>query len=178
MGAVTFGMPHSLHKLKSAPETILDAKVQSAIAQQKILKKPLTYQGITAPQQVVALRSQAEGQLQTLTVDVGDPVQQGQVLAQLNDTLFKTNLTEAEAEASRLAEVSRTQNQFKNAKIQIEQPQAEAEQAQADARRLEALAEKGVVPEKNADLAQTEAVGVPKNKSAPPGNKSKSNKML
>ncbi len=134
-------------------------KVQSAIAQQKILKKPLIYQGTTAPQQVVALRSQAEGQLQTLTVDVGDSVQQGQVLAQLNDTLFKTNLTEAEAElASRLAEVSRAQNQVKSAKIQLEQAQAEAEQAQADARRLEALAEKGVVPEQNADLAQTESV--------------------
>jgi RND family efflux transporter MFP subunit len=134
-------------------------KVQSAIAQTQLLQDPLTYKGDTAPQQVVSLRSQAEGQLEQLIVDVGDPVQKGQVLAQLNDTLLQTNIAEAEAElASRLAEVNRARNQVKNAKIQLEQAQAQAEQAQADARRLKNLAEQGAVPKQDAEVAQTEAI--------------------
>lgn len=134
-------------------------KVQSAIAQRQSLREPITEKGDTAPQQVVSLRSQAEGQLQTLTVDVGDSVQKGQDLAQLNDTLLQTNIAEAEAElASRIAEVNRARNQVKNAKIQLEQAQAQAEQAQADARRLKNLAEQGAVPEQDAEVAKTEAV--------------------
>mgnify|MGYP006279934579 CR=1 FL=1 len=133
--------------------------VQSAIAQQKSLRQPITEKGDTAPQQVVSLRSQAEGQLEQLTADVGDPVEKGQVLAQLNDNLLQTNIAEAEAElASRLAEVNRARNQVKNAKIQLEQAQAQAQQAQADARRLQNLAKQGAVPEQEAEVAQTEAI--------------------
>jgi len=132
--------------------------VQSAIAQTKSLRSPLRVKGDTAPEQVVSLRSQAEGQLESLTVDVGDRVQQGQVLAQLNDTLLKTDIAEAEAElASRLAQLNRSRNQVKNAQIQLEQAQAQAEQAQADAKRLKNLAEQGALPKQEAELAQTEA---------------------
>ncbi|AFZ45172.1 efflux transporter, RND family, MFP subunit [Halothece sp. PCC 7418] len=135
------------------------AKVESAIAQVKSLNSPLTVKGDTFPQQVVALRSQAEGQLQTLTVDVGDPVEKGQILAQLNDNLLQTNIAEAEAElASRLAEVKQAQNQVRNAKIQLEQAQAEAEQAQADSRRLKNLSQQGAIPKQEAELAETEAI--------------------
>ncbi|MFB6274972.1 MAG: efflux RND transporter periplasmic adaptor subunit [Halothece sp.] len=133
--------------------------VQSAIAQQKSLKPPITEKGDTAAQQVVSLRSQVEGRLEQLTVDVGDEVQKGQVLVQLNDNLLKTNLAEAKAElASRLAQVNRARNQVKNAKIQLEQAQAQAQQAQADARRLQNLAKQGAVPEQEAEVAQTEAI--------------------
>jgi RND family efflux transporter MFP subunit len=133
--------------------------VQSAIAQQKSLRQPITEKGDTAPQQVVSLRSQAEGRLEQLTADVGDPVEKGQVLAQLNDNLLQTNIAEAEAElASRLAEVNRARNQVKNAKIQLEQAQAQAQQAQADARRLQNLAKQGAIPEQEAEVAQTEAI--------------------
>jgi len=134
-------------------------KVQSAIAQQKFLKNPITQKGDTAPQQVVSLRSQVEGQLEQLTVDVGDSVKKGEVLVQLNDNLLQTNIAEAKAElASRFAQVNRARNQVKNAKIQLEQAQAQAQQAQADARRLRKLAEQGAVPEQEAEVAQTEAI--------------------
>lgn len=133
--------------------------VESAIAQQQSLRTPITEKGDTAPQQVVSLRSQVEGQLEQLTVDVGDPVKKGQVLAQLNDNLPQTNIAEAKAElASRLAELNRARNQVKNAKIQLEQAQAQAQQAQTDARRFQNLAEQGAVPEQEAEVAQTEAI--------------------
>lgn len=134
-------------------------KVESAIAQRQALQAPLTDKGDTTPQQVVSLRSQAEGQLEQLTVDVGDRVQKGQVLGQLNDTLLQTNIAQAEAElASRLAAVNRSRNQVRNAEIQLEQAQAQAQQAQADAKRLKNLAEQGAVPKQDAELAQTEAI--------------------
>lgn len=134
-------------------------KVESQVAQTQSLKDTFTYKGDTVPQQVISLRSQAEGQLQNLTVDVGDNVEIGQILGQLNDTLLKTGLAEAEAElASRLAAVNRSRNQVKNAQIQLEQAQAQAEQAQADARRFTNLAEQGAIPQQEAEVSQTEAI--------------------
>ncbi len=134
-------------------------KVQSAIARPQSLQAPITEKGDTAPQQNVSLRSQVEGQLQTLTVDVGDRVEKGQVIAQLNDALLKTDIAEAEAElASRLAEVNRSRNQVRNAQIQLEQAQAQAQQAQADAQRFQNLAEAGAIAQQEAEVAKTEAI--------------------
>ena len=134
-------------------------KVESAIAQTKPLLDPLTYKGNTLPQQIVSLRSQVEGQLQELTVDVGDVVQTGQVLARLHDDLLETNIAEAEAElASRLAEVNRSRNQVTNATIQLEQARTQAKQAQADAERFQNLAQEGAIAQQEAELAQTEAI--------------------
>ena len=145
--------PEQPQERKSLP------KVESAIAQTQSLRDTFTYKGDTTPQQVVSLRSQAEGQLQTLTVDVGDNVEKGQILGQLNDTLLQTDLGEAEAElASRLAAVNRSRNQVKTAQIQLEQAQAEAEQAKADARRFTNLAEQGAIAQQEAEVAQTEAI--------------------
>lgn len=134
------------------------ASVESAIAQRKAIREPLTYKGDTAPQQTVTLRSQAEGQLQELTVDAGDRVEQGQTIAQLNDRIVQTDITEAEAElASRQSEVNRLRNQVRNAEVELEKVQAQAQQAQADARRLQNLAEQGAVAQQEAELAATEA---------------------
>lgn len=133
--------------------------VQSAVAQNRPLQAPIQETGDTAPQQKVSLRSQIEGQLQTVTVDVGDKVKEGQVVAKLNDNLLQTNVAEAEAElASRLAQVNRSRNQVKNAQIQLEQAQAQAQQAQADAQRFQNLAQAGAISQQEAEVAQTEAI--------------------
>lgn len=143
---------------ESESEEESKARVESAIAQKKAIREPLTYKGDTAPQQTVTLRSQAEGQLQELTVDVGDTVKSGQTLAQLNDVLLQTDIAEAKAElASRKAEVNRLRNEVKNAEIALEQAQAEAQQAQADANRQQNLAEQGAVAQQQAEVATTEA---------------------
>ncbi|QDZ41515.1 efflux RND transporter periplasmic adaptor subunit [Euhalothece natronophila Z-M001] len=142
------------------PEDREESKVsvESAIAQRKAIREPLTYKGDTAPQQTVALRSQAEGQLQELTVDTGDEIQQGQTLAQLNDVIFQGDIVEAEAElASRQSEVNRLRNQVRNAEVELEKAQAQAQQAQADAQRLQNLAEQGAISQQEAELATTDA---------------------
>ncbi len=157
--------------VEAQPETrnqiTAPVKVETAIAQQQLLKNPLTYKGNTTPQQVVSLRSQVQGQLQSLTVDVGDRVTEGQVLAQLNDTLLKTDIAEAEAElASRIAQVNRSRNSITNARIQLEQAQAQAQQAQADAERFAMLAKEGAIAQQEAEAAETEAIVAQKQVSA------------
>lgn len=135
------------------------ATVETSIAETQPLRAPLVYKGNTEAQQVVSLRSQVEGQLQQITVDMGDSIEEGQVLAQINDTLLQTDIAEAEAElASRLAQVNRSKNQIKNAEIALEQAQAQAQQAQADARRYQNLASEGAIAEQEAEVAQTEAI--------------------
>lgn len=59
--------------------------VETAIARSQKLLTDLEYTGTTAPIRAVSLRSQIEGQLQELKVDVGDTVQSGQILARIND---------------------------------------------------------------------------------------------
>ena len=69
--------------------------------------------GTTQPVQQVSLRSQAEGQLLSLAVDVGDPIQQGQSLANLDSSLLQTDLGEAQAElAARQFEVAQAEAQL------------------------------------------------------------------
>ncbi|PSN12448.1 hypothetical protein C7271_23530, partial [filamentous cyanobacterium CCP5] len=62
--------------------------VQTAVAAAGSVEEVLEYTGTTRPAQQVSLRSQVSGQLTALTVDAGDPVSQGAVLAQVDDGLL------------------------------------------------------------------------------------------
>jgi RND family efflux transporter MFP subunit len=124
-----------------------------------------------------------EGQLLALTVDVGDRVEQGQILARLDDQILQGALSQAKAEkaAQRSAVVS-AQSQVGDAQIKveqarlqlqqaegdilrlrtslsarIEQARLEAQQTQADADRLQLLAEEGATAAQAAEQAQTRA---------------------
>lgn len=115
-----------------------------------------TYTGTTAPITQVTLRSQAEGQLLSLAVDVGDPVQSGQLLATLDSDLLQTALQEAQAElAARRFEVAQAEAQLADTRTQIEQAKVQMQQAQSDTDRLLALASKGAISDQAAEQAQT-----------------------
>jgi multidrug efflux pump subunit AcrA (membrane-fusion protein) len=130
--------------------------VETAIAKTGSLQERLAYTGTTEPVRQVSLRSQVAGQLLNLAVDVGDPVAQGQVLAQLDDRLLAAELSEATAELAALrSEVAQAQAEVSDAQAQVAQAQFELQQAQADAERLQSLAKEGVIPEQNAEQAQT-----------------------
>ena len=132
------------------------AAVETAIAQTDSLEEPLTYTGTTEPVQLVSLRSQAEGRLIDLRVDVGDPVAQGQALGQIDAQLLTILLNQAEAELAALeSEVAQAQTEVSDAEAQVEQARVQLQQAQADAARLQSLYEVGAITAQEAEQAQT-----------------------
>lgn len=151
----------------TTPKEAADAQAQQAnqptavdvaIARTGVLVNAPTYTGSTEPVRTVSLRSQVEGQLLGLNVDVGDVVKQGQILAQLDDAILRTQLNEAEAElAARRSEVASAQSQVSNARAAVERARLELQQAQADSQRQQALLKEGAIAAQQAQQAQTDA---------------------
>lgn len=130
--------------------------VETTIAETSSLEESIEYTGTTEPVRLVSLRSQAEGRLLDLTVDVGDPVTRGQRLGQVDDRLLTTLLNQAEAElAARQSEVAQAEAEVSSAQAQVGQAQAELEQARSDANRLRSLFEAGAGTEQAAEQAET-----------------------
>ncbi len=130
--------------------------VDVGIAQSSAFTDAVTYTGTTEPVQQITVRSQTAGQILSLPADVGDRVQAGDVLGQVDDDILRTAVAEAEAElAAREFLVIQAQAQVADAQAQVEQAIAELNQAQADADRLVALSDDGAIPEQTAEQAQT-----------------------
>ncbi len=151
----------------SSPKEAADAQLPQAnrptavdigISRTEALTSAPTYTGSTEPIRTVSLRSQVEGQLLGLNVDVGDFVKQGQIVAQLDDEILRTQLNEAEAELLALrSEVARSNSQVSNARAQVESARLELAQAQADSQRQQRLLKEGAIASQTAQQAQTEA---------------------
>ncbi len=132
--------------------------VDVAIARTGNVGSEPEYTGTTAPVQEVTLRSQVGGRVLKLNVDVGDAVKQGQILAQLDDTLLQAALNSSQAQlASLKAQVARAQNQVSNAKASVEQARLELQQAQSDSQRQQRLVREGAIAIQQAEQARTQA---------------------
>jgi len=132
--------------------------VDVGVSRTETLTPSPTYTGSTEPIRTVSMRSQVEGQLLGLNVDVGDFVKQGQIVAQLDDSILRTQLNAAEAELAALkSEVARSNSQVSNARAQVESARLELTQAQADSRRQQSLLKEGAIASQTAQQTQTEA---------------------
>ncbi len=132
--------------------------VDVEISRTETLNPAPTYTGSTEPIRTVSIRSQVEGQLLGLNVDVGDVVKQGQIIAQLDDEILRTQLNEAEAELAALrSEVARSNSTVSNARAQVESARLELAQAQADSQRQQRLLKEGAIAAQAAQQAQTAA---------------------
>jgi len=132
--------------------------VDVAIAQVGSLGADLRYTGTTQPLRQATLRTRTEGLLLQLAVDVGDPVQAGQLLGQLDPTLLQAALLQAQSQlAAQESQVAQAQAQLSNARTQVEQARLNLLQLEADAERLGQLAQEGAVSAQQAEQARTAA---------------------
>ena len=151
--------PGEAQSESSSPQQPQSVAVDAAVASLGTLEKDIEYVGTTFPVREVSLRSRIEGQILNMTVDVGDRVEQGQVLARIDDSISEATVTEAEAEVAALqSEVASLEADVNDARAQVEQAQLELKQAQSDAARTNQLFEQGAISEQEAELDRT-AVG-------------------
>ncbi|MEH2164261.1 MAG: efflux RND transporter permease subunit [Nostoc sp.] len=174
----------------SSPKESADAESQSpgnkegsrvtpvdvVIARTELLEKQLEYIGNTTPFRIVSLRSQVEGRLLALNLDVGDTVKLGQNVGQLDDAILSTGLKQAEAELAALkSEVARANNQVSNARADVEKARLEVLQAQADSERQQRLFKAGAIAEVNEVLKD---VDLPDGVSIVPSSAQETNQQL
>ncbi|MEC4805755.1 MAG: efflux RND transporter periplasmic adaptor subunit, partial [Jaaginema sp. PMC 1079.18] len=132
--------------------------VDVAIAKTGFLNAAKEYVGTTKPSVEVALRSQVEGKLLNLTVDVGDRVVKNQLLARLDDTLLVTEVNKAQADLAALeSEQAQAQAEVSEAQAQLERSRVELQQAEANAKRYQDLVKEGAVTAQQAETFQTQA---------------------
>lgn len=129
-----------------------------AVARLERLETGSTLTGTTRPYREVMVRSQVEGQVIRLGVDVGDRVQAGQLLAEVDPIVLKNAVFAAEAElAARRNEVIQAQAAVNRARTAVEEARLTLQQAESDARRLETLLRDGAVSAQAAEQARTTA---------------------
>lgn len=147
------GSPTDAESLARLSEAIAIETTTVALA---TLDPSSSYTGTTAPAQEVILKAEVAGPLVEMAVAVGDRIQQGQYLAQIDDGIINAAVLEEQALLASLeAELMEAETALSEAKVRAEQAQLDRQQTEQDNTRIQSLAEDGAVAQQEADLAQT-----------------------
>lgn len=133
-------------------------KVDVETANLGYLSAEREYKGTTQPQKQVSWRSQTEGILLELSVEVGDRVQQGQSIGRLDDRILQTEVAGKAGELAALkSELAQAKIRVTDAQIKLEEAEIQLEQANNEAIRYENLAKTGSIAQQQAQSFKTAA---------------------
>jgi multidrug efflux pump subunit AcrA (membrane-fusion protein) len=119
--------------------------------------------GDILPLMQIDLFPKVSGYLEKISVHLGDSVQQGQVIAQIdrNDFLYKVHEIEAKVAQAKAAldeiEAGTRSEEIRQAEEAVKQAQSRYDNAKAHRERMEALYQKQIISKKDFDNAETES---------------------
>ena len=141
---------------ESLPERI---SVTVAPPERRELTEEITLAGTIVPEEQVTLYAKVTGYLKSISVDIGDHVEQGQLLAEIDVPEMVASLEE------KRAGLVRAEAQVHQAKASVGQYEAELEFKKTQHKRLSAIRERDpdVLPQQEVDQARA-ALGVAESK--------------
>jgi multidrug efflux pump subunit AcrA (membrane-fusion protein) len=132
--------------------------VDMAIARLGSLHQKREYSGTTRPAREILVRSQTEGQILNLNVNVGDTVKAGQALARIDDQQLAAAIQDAQSQLTSLqSELASSQNQIIEAEGRVTEAELKFQQTQADSQRFQKLLQEGAISQQQAEQSQTAA---------------------
>ena len=129
-----------------------------------VVRKPLTYSlyanGDILPLMQVDLYPKVSGYLEKISVQIGDSVRQGQVIAQIDQVEFLQKVKEVEAKVIQVRaqyaelEAGTRAEDIREAEEAVKQAQSRFNNAKQQRERVEALYQKGVISKKEFDVSE------------------------
>lgn len=134
--------------------------VEAVAVQRRTIARTLTYHGVLQPSRIVRLSLPQGGRVEAVHVDVGDPVEEGAVLLQLESDELRARLRQAEAGvAAATAQLERllagaTAEELRQLRAAVRQAEAERDNARQEYERMERLLQSGAVTGQTFDAAR------------------------
>lgn len=156
LGALTLGHPARAQAEAATPQTAQTAPSLPAITVttvgRQVLRDRVVASGLVQPMESVLVQPLIEGQpIESLEVDIGDKVEQGQVLARLSDSTLKLQMSQF------VASLASAEASIAQAEAQVLETQTAAEEATRVNTRTAQLRSQGSASQAAADTAASNA---------------------
>jgi multidrug efflux pump subunit AcrA (membrane-fusion protein) len=150
--------PNTQHaEAATAPSPI---SVDAGKVEVRELQRPIEAVGTLDPNEEVTVSNQVEGILDKLFVDLGDPVRDGQIIAELDSRELELNVHQQEAalqqELARVGLTDSNANFDEGGTSQVRQAEAAFADAKIRLDRTKKLADSGVIPQQQLDAQQAQ----------------------